>query len=663
MKASETNFQNLTDRKVQYLVPLFQRPYSWDKKEWNDLLSDITELCIDDNSRNHFIGSIVVTDLPSKPKKLACYYLLIDGQQRLTTIFVLLILMRDIAATASGFSVSSEQIEEDNLVNKFAENLEHFKILPTQQDREVFIALVTSEPSCLQRVHPLITCYNFFKKGIKKLNLDKLHEVICKKLSIVEIVLESDDNPYVVFESLNNRGRLLTEVDLIRNYFLMKIDKDRQEDIYKEYWLPMQKSLGDETLNDFMFHYLSSGGEIVGQKEIYLTLKRRVDRYEDAFEALKRIKKFSHLYEKIINPQKEVNSIIRSKLVRINRLDYTSVYSFLLNCYHEYENNTLSVNDFASILEILENFIVRRIICKIQIKGLNKEFPLLYQNAIARSSSLLDGVKAILEANEYPRDTKFRESVIRAAFTYSNDKLKLILETIEQHILKSEPLSPTKVDWIMPKKPTSDWISELGENWQQYHDLYVNTLGNLTLVPLNYDLSNKSFLDKQIYFSNSDLALNRYFQSIDKWDHTYIEKRAEYLAEIALQIWSYFGISNQTSGYEIQTSEHEVTGTRPTNLEILGDVFPVKAWKEVYLTVLDWISEYEPSLFVELSKQYPNLISDYYHEGILKVHVLKNGYYVGTCLSAKSIYQFCSQAFQYIGLSDEDWKVERQTKP
>ena len=115
MKASETNFQNLTDRKVQYLVPLFQRPYSWDKKEWNDLLSDITELCIDDNSRNHFIGSIVVTDLPSKPKKLACYYLLIDGQQRLTTIFVLLILMRDIAATASGFSVSSEQIEEDNL--------------------------------------------------------------------------------------------------------------------------------------------------------------------------------------------------------------------------------------------------------------------------------------------------------------------------------------------------------------------------------------------------------------------------------------------------------------------------------------------------------------------------------------------------------------------
>ena len=207
----------------------------------------------------------------------------------------------------------------------------------------------------------------------------------------------------------------------------------------------------------------------------------------------------------------------------------------------------------------------------------------------------------------------------------------------------------------MPKKPTSDWISELGENWQQYHDLYVNTLGNLTLVPLNYELSNKSFSDKQIYFSKSDLALNKYFQSIDKWDHTYIEKRAEYLAEIALQIWSYFGTSNQTS-------EHEITGTRPIKLEILRDVFPVRTWKEVYLTVLNWIIDYEPSSFVELSNEYPNFISNYYHEGILKVCELKNGYYVETNLSAKSIYQFCSQVLQYLELSDEDWKVEREQR-
>ncbi len=655
MKASETNFQKLTERKVQYLVPLFQRPYSWDKKEWNDLLSDITDLCEDDSSRNHFIGSIVVTDLSTKPKGLTYYYLLIDGQQRLTTIFVLLILMRDIAVTSSEFSVPSQQIDDEYLVNKYVENLEHFKILPTQQDREVFTALVKAEPSCFQRVHPLITCYNFFKKGIKKLNLDKLYEVICKRLSIVEIVLESDDNPYVVFESLNNKGRSLTEVDLIRNYFLMRIDKDRQEDIYKEYWLPMQNSLGDKTLTDFMFHYLSSGGDIVKKDEIYLALKRRVDRYADAFEALKRIKEFSHLYEKIINPEKEIDSIIRSKLIRLNRLSYTSVYSFLLNCYHEYENNTLSVNDFASILQTLENFIVRRIICKIQIKGLNKDFPFLYQNAIAKSSNLLDGVKATLETNMYPRDAKFRESVIRASFTDSDDKLRLILETIEQHISKSDLLYSTKVDYIMPKKPTSDWISELGENWQQYHDLYVNTLGNLTLVPLNYELSNKSFSDKQIYFSKSDLALNKYFQSIDKWDHTYIEKRAEYLAEIALQIWSYFGTSNQTS-------EHEITGTRPIKLEILGDVFPVRTWKEVYLTVLNWIIDYEPSSFVELSNEYPNFISNYYHEGILKVCELKNGYYVETNLSAKSIYQFCSQVLQYLELSDEDWKVEREQR-
>ncbi|MEI6429624.1 MAG: DUF262 domain-containing protein [Pseudanabaena sp. ELA607] len=347
MKASETNFQKLTDRTVQYLVPLFQRPYSWDNKEWNDLLSDINELCDDDNSRNHFIGSIVVADLPNKSRELTGQYLLIDGQQRLTTIFVLLILLRDIVSTSSGFLVTSEQIN-GYLVNAFARDLEYFKILPTQQDREVFKALIKSESNRFKEIknaHPLINCYNFFKKGIKKLNLDRLnldrlYEVILRQLSIVEIVLESDDNPYVVFESLNNRGRSLTEVDLIRNYFLMKVDRDHQEDIYKEYWLPMQRSLGDKTLNNFMFHYLSSGGDVVRKNEIYITLKRRVDRYPDAIEALKRIKKFSHLYEKIINPQKESNSIIRSKLTRLNRLDYTAVYSFLLNCYYEYESNT-----------------------------------------------------------------------------------------------------------------------------------------------------------------------------------------------------------------------------------------------------------------------------------------------------------------------------------
>lgn len=655
MKASETNFQKLTERKVQYLVPLFQRPYSWNKKEWHDLLSDITDLCENDNSSNHFIGSIVVTDLSTKPKGLTYYYLLIDGQQRLTTIFVLLVLMRDIAVASSDFLVPSQQIDDEYLINKYVENVEHFKLLPTQQDREAFIALVKSETNCLQIDHPLITCYNFFKKGIKKLNYDKLYEVICKRLSIVEIVLESDDNPYVVFESLNNKGRSLTEVDLIRNYFLMRLDKDRQEDIYKDYWLPMQNSLGDKTLTDFMRHYLSSGGDIVRKDDIYLALKRRVDPYIDAFEALKRIKEFSSLYEKIINPEKEANSIIRSKLTRLNRLCYTSVYSFLLNCYHEYENNTLSVNDFASVLQTLENFIVRRIICKIETKGLNKVFPFLYQNAIANSSNLLDGVKAILEGQKYPKDAKFRESIIRASFTDSEDKLKLILETIEQHISETNLLYSSKVDHVMPKMLTSDWISELGENWQQYHDLYVNTLGNLTLVPLNYELSNKSFSDKQSYFSKSDLVLNRYFQSIDKWDHTYVEKRAEYLAEIALQIWSYFGVSNQIS-------EDEITGTRPTNLEILGDVFPVKTWKEVYLTVLNWIYDYDPSSFVELSKEYPNLISNYYHQGIRSVHELKNGYYVEINLSAKSIHQFCSQALQYVELSDEDWKVEREQR-
>jgi uncharacterized protein with ParB-like and HNH nuclease domain len=253
-------------------------------------------------------------------------------------------------------------------------------------------------------------------------------------LSIVEIILENDDNPYVVFESLNAKGRSLTQADLIRNYFLMRIPQASQDEIYKNYWLPMQEALGDN-LTEFMRHYLASDGIIVRKDEIYSKLKEKVDLFTNVLEALEKIRKFSSFYEKLISPKQEEDEMIRENLLRINRLNYTVIYPFLLNCYNEYKHSSVSKNEFIDILKTLENFAVRRLVCNIPTVGLNKIFPLLYGDAKKESASnLIDGVKIRLETKNYPRDNDFYKDMLRTSFSPADERTKLILETIEIYL-------------------------------------------------------------------------------------------------------------------------------------------------------------------------------------------------------------------------------------
>ena len=239
------------------------------KKQWQDLLVDLNDLYENESTNTHFIGSIVTMPTLSKPENVTPY-LLIDGQQRLTTIFILLILLRDIAK-ADGKRLA-DKIQDTLLTNQYVDGLEHFKLLPTQYDRDAFLGLINGK-EISQKNSSIIDCYNFFKKSIRQLDCEKLNQVIANRLSVVSIVLESDDNPYIVFESLNAKGRSLTQADLIRNYFFMKIDLNQQEMIYHDYWLPMQEALG-ENLTEFMRHYLASDGVIVKKDEVYLVLKK-----------------------------------------------------------------------------------------------------------------------------------------------------------------------------------------------------------------------------------------------------------------------------------------------------------------------------------------------------------------------------------------------------
>ena len=655
MKASETKFQQMIEGTKQYIVPLFQRPYSWQLKEWDILFEDLLWLYENEDAHSHFIGSMVTMPTTTNPQGIA-KYLLIDGQQRLTTIFIILTVLRDITTQESELNRLAQKIEKLMLVNEFQDDEDYYKLLPTQIDRLAFSSLILKKPC----IFSLITeCYHFFERKIKqnKLDIEKLNKVISTRLSVVSIVLEHDDNPYLVFESLNAKGRSLSQADLIRNYFFMRIDINKQEKIYEAYWQPMQKGLGDN-LTEFMRHYLSSYGVIVKKSDVYLTLKERVDRFEDVLNELNRIQQFSSYYEKFINPDKEENHSLRVILHRINDLEITVSYPFLLNCYHDYKTQNLTSQQLVDILNVIENFIIRRFVCNIPSHNLNKIFPVLYKNVkLSQSESLIEGIKLILQSQSYPKDNEFYQQLVECKLYGKGDrrtKTRLILEGLEKSFNHKEipSFDNLSIEHIMPQTLTKEWKKDLGEHWQEDYDLYVNNLGNLTLTAYNSELSNAVFLEKKKHLKNSKLSLNSYFSEMTAWNKQEIQKRANYLATTALKVWSYFGTQNN-----IEADSKTMTGKKPKTLIIFDQEISVKTWRDVLISFLNAISDFEPNLFRQLAEEYPHFVH-INPEDFRESRKLKNDYYVEVNLSADSIYRFCQQVIQTIGLSNDDWHIE-----
>ena len=653
MKASETNFQPIIEGTKQYVVPLFQRPYSWDKKEWDVLWTDLIDLCEYPEPKSHFIGSLVTMPTISVPEGVA-KFMLIDGQQRITTIFILLAVIRDIAKN-NALKDLADEISQTMLVNPFKKGVDYFKLMPTQTDREAFKKLVLEGSDGQSQIG---RCYQFFDRKIRQDNIDvrSLTKVITGRLSVVSIVLDHDDNPHLVFESLNAKGRPLTQADLIRNYFFMRIHVDQQEEIHTRYWQPMQVAMGDD-LTECIRHYLMRNGSLVKQSDVYFTLKDRVGQI-DALSALEDIALFAGYYEKLLHPEKETNNSLQIVLKRINRLEVTTAYPFLLNCYHDYCQGRLEIGDYLDILQTIENFIIRRFVCNVPTNELNKIFPQLYAQAILRDPGCLPkGVRAVLQTRGYPKDIEFRSRLVESKLYGAGErttKTKLILETIETSYRHHEvvPFDSLTIEHVMPQTITDWWQEHLGEDWQADHELFLHTLGNLTLTAYNSELSNDPFPDKKVRFASSHVDLNNYFELIVNWNRDAIETRSRILADQVVNIWLYFGDEQV-----MPVPADGVTGKIPRLLTILGQATTVTSWRDVLTQTMSTLAELEPEAFETLAQEYPRLISSNQNR-FRRNRQLQNGYYIEVNLSAKDIYRFCTQAIETVGLSSHDWVVE-----
>lgn len=569
MKASETKLRELLEGSKQFQIPLFQRPYSWSKKEWKVLWEDIMEI-YHENEDNHFLGPIVTQAVPGTPDGISPF-LLIDGQQRLTTLSVLLAALRE--HLKEDDSESAEELQELYLINRYKKGDAHYKILPTQADQEVYKKVVKG---LINESTSLIDeAFKFFCNQLKNgdieednasIDLAKFKNVVLEKLTLVSITLDDRDNPYIIFESLNHKGAPLTQADLVRNYFFMKLtDKEQREEAYEKIWLPLQEQFkvnadADQYLKELtraFWCYLRTEGGNISQDKTYQTLKGRLDKKKNPDEVLSALKEFSQFakyYIRICFPEKtEPNALLQRGFKRLKILELKNCHPLLLNLYRDYEENKLSLKEFEQALRHVESYYVRRIVADLTSVQMNKVFNELYQkaNELLHSQNLSDFASALREqlrslpstskSYVWPDDDEFRRSIIENTVKIDRSRVKLLLGSLAEPLTKFQvKTDDLTLEHIMPQKLTGEWRTLLGANADEVHKRWLNTLGNLTLTPHSYnsEMSNNAFSEKLSYLRTSALTLdNQYFKNVETWNPEEIQRRAEYLADIAVKVW------------------------------------------------------------------------------------------------------------------------------
>lgn len=306
-------------------------------------------------------------------------------------------------------------------------------------------------------------------------------------------------------------------------------------------------------------------------------------------------------------------------------------------------------------MQILENYLIRRFVCNIPTNQLNKIFPIVYPEILKRfENNIVEGFKTVLQSKGYPKDNEFNVRFKEAKFYGGGDraiKTRLILETLEEKHAHKEQVyfSNLTIEHIMPQTLSEWWQHELGDDWEETRDLYLHTIGNLTLTAYNSELSNDDFPIKKEKLNESHLEINKYFNQINTWNRTDIEQRAEELAKQALLIWNYFGQEN--------SNQTDVKGTTPTSLKILGQRFEVQSWRDVLQQTLNTVADLEPEKFVIIADNFPRYVGKDKNK-FRAIRGLQNGYFMEINLSAQSIQKLCHQAMETIELTAEDWNIE-----
>lgn len=551
MKANAENLLSLLKGPRQFVIPIYQRTYCWTIAQCQQLLQDILKISQNDSVNGHFIGSVVhfqpsITTICDVPELL-----IIDGQQRLTTVSLLVLALAEFLEKTPNVEIDTTPTKLKNyyLINNEESGEKRFKLLLTQGDKTAFCCLVDGTPLPEHVSGKIVKNYNFFQGKITRENIKDIYDGMMR-LFVVDVALEKDkDDPQLIFESMNSTGLALSQTDLIRNYVLMRLPFDQQTRLYEKYWFPIEQSYGNEyelLFNSFMRDYLTFKQKKIPRKDgVYEAFKNFVNTREQGIEEIVAdIFEFSSYYSKMML-HKEIDQDLNEAFVRLSQLKVDVCYPFLLPVYRDYMHQTISADDFLSIICRVESYVFRRAVCGIPTNSLNKTFMLLYHQ-INREKYLESLDAALISAGNYkrfPTDREFMDSLLSKDI-YTFPRRNYLLTMLENEGRKERiSIGDYTVEHIMPQSAnlSSEWQSMLGEQWQEIHKKYIHHLGNLTLTGYNSELSNRSFSEKKKIpggFNDSPLRLNEYPRQTDKWGVEQIETRAQLLARKACQIWT-----------------------------------------------------------------------------------------------------------------------------
>lgn len=679
----ELLYQYMEGHSKRFIIPVYQRNYDWTKDQCKQLYDDLVRIS-KENTKRHFFGSIVSSMNEGGGQQ---EYLIIDGQQRLTTVSLLLLAMYKILEeeilTTKDLNLKTKLFDE-YLVDKYEKKETRIKLKPVKNDAEAFNILVDKFDELILDSN-ITTNYEYFYNRIlrEEISISELYESF-KKLEIINIFLGPEDNPQLIFESLNSTGLDLSEGDKIRNYILMDVrPNELQEEYYEKYWHKIEKATKYD-VSSFIRDYLSIKLQYIPViKKTYQEFKKyHLSLSIGKEELLEDLLAYAERYEQIITGKSKMKTI-EPVLTRLLFYEAKVIRPFVLEVLRLAESSQkkeaiLSEEEVLEILNTVESYIFRRQICDMAANALNKIFASLHNEIMQIDGSAdlyVDKFKYILSKKQgkgvFPDNQSFLKSLEnKDIYSMRSKNKQYLIERYEnwgtkevKDVYKLISNGTYTIEHIMPQNLSYEWQASLGDNWQEIHEEWVHRLANLTLTAYNSKYQNSSFerkRDVENGYRDSGIRMNQRLANFDRWTEIELKDRNEQMLSKARKIWPMVETSyepeNKLEEKVALADEINLTGRLISEFEFLGARTSVKSWQEMYLRTIELIIDDNPHLLINKINNKDSDLKYYIenHQSSKSYKKIYDGIYINTNTSTNTKIIGLKKIFDLYGVDENE---------